>query len=314
MNHEFIEITPHRLLSCKMTSRHETLLTWPCQRNFMSALTSSHTALLVGGDLCHRIAMLMDSTKWTIHGLRRHPITDPYVHWLTADLSQPATLRNLPDDISHVVYAVTPDARTAQAYHHAYPSGLDNLLDALPETFRLERFILISSTAVWPPSEDVVTEDIAPHPVTFNGRIILEAEAILHQRLPELGVVLRLSGLYGPGRTGLLDRLREGCVQAPVGAGHYTNRIHIEDAASACLHLLSLDDPAACYIGTDGHPLETAQFYDALADYLGAPHPERRSAAPSGKRLSNQRLINSGWRPAWPNALQGYQALIDAGA
>lgn len=280
----------------------------------MPALTSSHTALLVGGDLCHRIAMQMDPTQWTVHGLRRHPETDPYVRWLTADLSQPATLQYLPTGISHVVYAAAPDARTAQAYRDAYLTGLDNLLNALPETARLERFILVGSTAVWAPSEDEITEDTPAHSAMFNGEIILEAEALLHGRLPGLSIALRLGGLYGPGRTKLLDHLREGRQQAPAGPGHYVNRIHIEDAASACLHLLTLDDPAPCYIGTDGHPLETALFYDALADQLGIPHPKRRNVAPSGKRLSNQRLLNSGWRPVWPDAIRGYQALIDTGA
>lgn len=280
----------------------------------MPILTSSHTALLVGGDLCHRIAMLMDTAQWTIHGLRRHPVIDPYVNWLTADLSEPATLHDLPADISHVVYAVAPDARTPQAYRQAYLSGLDNLLDALPDTFRLERFILVGSTAVWAPSEEILTEESPTHPEGFNGEIILEAEALLHQRLPGLGIALRLSGLYGPGRTKLLDLLRAGRLRAPAGGGHYANRIHIDDAASACLHLLSLDEPATCYIGTDGHPIETARLYDALADQLGVPHPQRRPAAPSGKRLDNQRLRDSGWLPAWPDAIRGYQALIKAGA
>lgn len=280
----------------------------------MPTLTSSHTALLVGGDLCHRIAMLMDPTQWTIHGLRRRPATDPYVHWLTADLLQAASLHDLPADISHIVYAVAPDARTPHAYRQAYLEGLNNLLDALPETFRLERFILVGSTAVWAPSEDLITEDTPAHPDDFNGEIILEAEALLHQRLPGLSIALRLSGLYGPGRTKVLDLLRAGRLQAPTGTGHYANRIHIEDAASACLHLLNLNEPANCYIGTDGHPIETAKLYDALADQLGVPHPKRHPALPSGKRLSNQRLRDSGWLPAWPDAIQGYQALINAAA
>lgn len=280
----------------------------------MPALTSSHTALLVGGDLCHRIATQMDPTRWTIHGLRRHPETDPYVHWLTADLLQPSLLRHLPTDTSHVVYAVAPDAQTASAYEQAYVTGLGNLLDALPETSRLERFVLVGSTAVWGPSDDEITEETPPHPTGFNGEILLQAEALLRQRLPGVSIALRLSGLYGPGRTRLLDHLREGHIQAPAGPGHYANRIHIDDAASACLHLLALDNPAACYIGTDGHPLETAAFYDALADQLGVPHPKRRNVPPSGKRLSNQRLMDSGWHPAWPDAVQGYRALIHPSA
>ncbi|MBV6274416.1 hypothetical protein KVP09_16100 [Alcaligenaceae bacterium CGII-47] len=275
-------------------------------------LTSSHTALLVGGNLCHHIAMQMDPSKWTAYGLRRHPATDSYIRWLAADLLQPATLLHLPADISHVVYAVAPDERTAPAYREIYLTGLNNLLDALPHNFRLERFILVSSTAVWAPSEEEVTEDTPTHPGRFNGKILLEAEAILRERLPDTGVVLRLSGLYGQGRTHILRRLRDRDLLVPAGPGHYVNRIHIDDAASACLHLLDLDDPAACYIGTDGQPLETAEFYDALADYLGILPLKRHPTAPSGKRLSNQRLVESGWRPDWPNALLGYQTLIDA--
>jgi nucleoside-diphosphate-sugar epimerase len=233
---------------------------------------------------------------------------------MSADLLQPATLRQLPTDISHVVYAAAPDARTPQAYRDAYLLGLDNLLDALPRLSRLERCVLIGSTAVWGASEDEVTEDTPPNPEDFNGEIILQAEDLLHQQLPGLGTALRLSGIYGPGRTQLLDRLREGKIQAPLGPGHFANRIHVQDAASACLHLLGLNDASPCYIGTDGHPLETAHLYDALAAKLGVPPPARRPVAPSGKRLSNRRLRESGWEPAWPNAIQGYQALIDAGA
>lgn len=280
----------------------------------MPTLTSSHTALLVGGDLCHRIAMLMDPTLWTVHGLRRHPVNDPYVHWITADLLEAATLHDLPADISHVVYAVAPDDRTPQAYRQAYLEGLSNLIEALPDTFRLERFILVGSTAVWAPSEDLITEESPTLPESFNGEIILEAEALLRERLPGMGIALRLSGLYGPGRTKLLDLLRAGRLYTPAGPGHYANRIHIDDAASACLHLLNLSEPENCYIGTDDNPIETAALYDALADQLGAPHPECRPMPSSGKRLSNQRLRDSGWRPVWPDALRGYRALIEAGA
>src|SRR3546814_902225 len=138
-----------------------------------------------------------------------------------------------------------------------------------------------------------------------------EAEAALHAFLsPGVGVALRLSGLYGPERLRLLHGLRAGTITAPDGPGHWANRIHIDDAARACAHLLNLADPRPLYIGTDDHPMPTAQLYDALARLMGAPLPARRLQAPSGKQLSNARLRASGWAPEWPSALDWYAAYL----
>src|SRR3546814_17009194 len=84
-------------------------------------------------------------------------------------------------------------------------------------------------------SSDVCSSDL-------NGEILLEAENRLRQSLGHKAVALRLSGLYGPGRTQLLNRLRQ--AQAPViqEPPQWTNRMHIEDAARACAHLLMLDE------------------------------------------------------------------------
>src|SRR5690606_28444401 len=119
---------------------------------------------------------------------------------------------------------------------------------------------------------------------------MLEAEAALHAALPAgVGVALRLAGLYGPGRLRVLEGLRAGTITAPQGPGHWSNRIHIDDAARACAHLLTVNNPLPLYIGTDNHPLPTAQFYDALAQMMGVSLPARQHQAPSGKRLSNAR-------------------------
>lgn len=271
--------------------------------------------LLVGGELCRRVASRLDHEQWMMWGLRRTPVVDDGIRWLAADLAEPASLHGLPHDISHVLYAPSPDARDAASYRAVYPHGLEHLFDALPDPSRLQRFVLVGSTAVWPPTDidhamawiDETQPAIASN---FRSEELLAAERVLHKRLPEQGVVLRLGGIYGPGRTRLIDSLRSGRLIAPAGVGHWSNRIHIEDAASACRHVLGLSDTASCYIGTDGQPTDKATFYDALADLMNVPHPQRQVTPPSGKRLSNSRLIDSGWTPRWSNALAGYQALL----
>ncbi|MCK9540261.1 NAD-dependent epimerase/dehydratase family protein [Dokdonella sp.] len=276
----------------------------------------SENVLLVGGDLCQRVALRLTVRDWNVWRLRRRAVTDPQVRWIQADVADPASLGQLPGAITHVLYAPAPDRREPASYQATYPQGLDNLLHALA-THPLQRFVLVGSSVVWPPSPaqrslSLVDESTPTQAWNFRAEALLQAESLLSGRLPECGVVLRLAGLYGPGRTRLLDALRSGRLTAPEGPGHWSNRIHIDDAASACVHLLTLPRPAPCYIGTDGNPTETAAFHDALAVRLDAPRPQRSHQPPSGKRLSNARLIASGWRPRWPDALAAYAALAAA--
>ena len=271
--------------------------------------------LLVGGELCRRVASGLDPTQWSIYGLRRHPPTASGIRWIPADLGIPETLRKLPDEITHVLYAPAPDARTLASYETVYPAGLGHLLDALEGRASVQRLVLVNSTAVWPAVDAHdpnawVGEDTPARPDSFRGDAMVRAETLLRNRLPERSTTLRLGGIYGPGRTRLLDSLRAGTLVSPDGPGHWSNRIHIDDAASACLHLLGLPQPEACYIGTDGHPTDKGSFYDLLADFLSVPRPSRQVMAPTGKRLSNARLTASGWSPRWPDAIEGYRALL----
>ncbi|HET7268279.1 MAG TPA: NAD-dependent epimerase/dehydratase family protein [Oleiagrimonas sp.] len=279
---------------------------------------TKNVVLLIGGDLCRHVAAQLDPAHWEIWGLRRNPPADASMRWIQADLADPASLRDLPQAISHVAYAPSPDAREPTSYQTTYPLGVTHLLDALVPTNRIKRFVLVGSTVVWPPTDaaDAMTwvdESTPAHADNFRSRAILQAEATLHERLPGCGVALRLGGIYGAGRTRLIERLRSGQLMSPDGPGHWSNRIHIEDAASACIHLLGLSDPADCYIGTDGHPTDTREFHRDLADLLEVPHPASRCLPPTGKRLSNARLVGSGWTPRWPDALAGYRAMLAAG-
>jgi nucleoside-diphosphate-sugar epimerase len=99
----------------------------------------------------------------------------------------------------------------------------------------------------------------------------------------------------------------------PRDAPHWANRIHVDDAAAAVVHLLDLADAQSLYIGADDTPLPLDVLYDDLAKRIGAPLPAA-GAAPAGvgsKRLRNTRLRQSGFRPRWPDAREGYAALLD---
>ncbi len=275
----------------------------------------SEQVLLAGcGDLGMRVAPLLLARGDEVWALRRHPpaLDRSAIHWLQGDLTRPETLRDLPRDITQLIYLPTPDRRDEAAYRAVFVDGLHHLLDAL-DTASLRRVLLVSSSAVYGDhAGDWVDESTPPSPTGFNGRLLCEAEAWLAAQ-PVPSIILRLAGLYGPGRLQLLDRLRAGRASVPRKEKHWANRIHIDDAAAAMAHLLKLSDPLLLYVGADSTPLPLDVLYDHLAELLGGP-PVADGAPPPGvgsKRLSNARLLESGFALRWADSRDGYAALCN---
>ena len=271
--------------------------------------------LLAGcGDLGVRVAQRLLARGDEVWALRRQPPLrdDSGIRWLQGDLTQLETLRVLPAGITRLVYLPTPDRRDESAYRTTFVDGLRHLLEAVGGQ-SLQRVLLVSSSAVYGEhGGDWVDESTPPAPPGFNGKVLLEAEQLFAVQ-PITSIVLRLAGLYGPGRLQLLERLRTGQVQVPRTLPHWANRIHVDDAAAAIVHLLELADPLPLYVGVDSTPLPLDVLYDHLAGLVGAPLPGD-GPAPAGigsKRLSNARLRASGFRPQWPDAREGYAALVD---
>ena len=286
-----------------------------------SATSTAKRVLIAGcGDLGWRVARLLalESASNQSWGLRRNPILEstsdlPGFSWMAADLAQPDTLRDLPKDITHVLYTAAPKARTEADYRAVYRDGLEHLLQAVTSP-ALQRVLFVSSTAVYGDhGAQWIDEDTPTAPKSFNGRVLLETEQWLHSQSAQFETLsLRLSGIYGPGRSYLLDRLRAGQATAPAAESHWVNRIHIEDAAAAVLHLLNLPNPQAIYLVTDSTPLPMRVLYDALAKLVGGAVPLEGAAPASvgSKRLSNARLRDSGFNFKWPDSRDGHAALI----
>ena len=272
--------------------------------------------LLAGcGDLGLRVARRLRERGDAVWALRRQLRSsgEDGIEWLQADLTRPDSLHALPPGITQLVYLPTSDRRDPDAYRATFVEGLRHLLAALGEG-SLRRVLFVSSSAVYGDHHgDWVDEDTPAAPLRFNGTILLEAERLLAAQ-PIRSIVLRLAGLYGPGRLQLLDRLRAGAAPVPRRTPHWSNRIHIDDAAATTAHLLQLSDPAPLYLGVDNTPLPLDVLYDHLARLIGAPRPPD-GPPPVGigsKRLSNARLLASGFVPRWPDARVGYAALIRA--
>lgn len=283
-------------------------------------------ALVAGcGYVGGRLAELLVARGVTTWGLRRGPAGIPNipagVRAVLADVTDPPTLATVPGEVDAVVYAVSPGGRTADAYRAAYVDGVRNVVEAVAgdaDDFGA-RLVLVTSTGVYGHTDGrVVDEETDPEPAGETGRVLLEAEAQARE-LGRPGIVLRLGGIYGPGRTRTIRRVLDGEARCPAPE-RYGNRIHREDAAGAALHLLSLDDPDPVYLGVDTDPAPLRDVYRWIAERAGVPDPceedeeetwEARGRRGTNKRCSSRRLVESGYGFRYPTFREGYGELIE---
>ena len=247
-----------------------------------------------------------------VWGLRRNPSQLPAGFApIAADLSS-SDLASLPRGMDHVVYAASADDSSEAAYVKAYVTGLGRLLSAL-ETAGLRRFFFISSTAVYGQTEGQwVDEDSETTPTSFSGVRMLEAERLLEgSGFPF--TILRCSGIYGPGRTRLIDSLRQGTATS---SARFTNRIHRDDIAGAIVHLLGSSDAPQRLLLSDDEPAPEQEVLRYLAGLLGVPEPQLSTGSSAGpqrgglKRCRNTRLHATGYRLRYPTYREGYAAML----
>lgn len=260
-------------------------------------------------------SLLLDAHD--VWGLRRHTASLPMgVRPVAADLAVAGSLAELPPYLDFVVYMASPGGSDDLLYRTAYAVGLRNLLEALEAQAQHPRRVLfVSSTSVYAQQDGEWVDESSPtQPVHFSGRRVLEAEGALREAAFP-GTVLRLGGIYGPGRTRLVERVREGRAvfrKPPV----YTNRIHRDDAAGALRHLMQLASPESLYLGVDCEPADERTVQSWLAGVLGAPPPrpaasDRDGRPRSNKRCRNDRLRGSGYRFRYPSFREGYRAVLE---
>jgi len=203
-----------------------------------------------------------------------------------------------------------PESHYRAVYYH----GIANLLTALEARAQPpSRVVFSGSTSVYGQNEGSwVTEESPTEPSRFNGKILLEAGALL-ERSPYRTSTVRFGGIYGPGRTWLLRLVSAGtpCAVEPV---RYSNRIHRDDAARAMAHVARLAEPARLYLAVDDEPTPFHEVIHWLADRLGVPRPPSEGAQPSerggNKRCSNQRLRQAGFEFTFPDFKTGYAAVL----
>lgn len=270
------------------------------------------------GDVGGRLAQQLVARQWTVHGLRRDVSRLPAgVVALPADLSDATCPPQWPEQrLDYLVYCVAASQHDEAGYRAAYVDGLRHVLGWLEQHAQAPRRILfVSSSSVYGQAGGEWVDETSPTQAdAFSGRLMLEAEQLLLAS-GFAGTVVRLTGIYGPGRSRFVEQVRQGyrvAEQPPL----YGNRIHVDDAAGLLAFLLlAVEDGQAleeCYIGVDDDPAALFDVVAWLREYLGVTHwSDTESVRRTGsKRCSNARAKALGWTPHYRSFREGYRAML----
>ncbi|MFU8788563.1 MAG: SDR family oxidoreductase [Methylobacter sp.] len=272
--------------------------------------------LIVGcGAIGSELGRVLSAQGHDVTGLKRKPpILPGGIQYFGADISAAADLAALDADFTHAFFIVSPTGRTGQSYRAVYETGLNNLLGKLPKT----QWLMVSSTSVYAQSQgEWVDEDAPAEPTVITSRLIRQAEQSL-MAANGINVVVRFSGIYGPGREYLIRQAlaTPSIQQTPP---YFTNRIHQHDCVGVLAFLLErclagggLDQ---CYIASDDAPAPAWEVMAWLAAQLNCPPPTVKDAADAGmnKRCCNGRLKALGYRFRYPGYKDGYSELASVG-
>lgn len=234
-------------------------------------------------------------------------------------------------DFEAVVNLVSSAGGGLEGYRRSYVEGNRSVVGWLRGR-KVGRYLFTSATSVYPQTDGRwVAEDDVPveaEALSANGAVLREAERlVLGAEGPDFRGVLRLGGIYGPGRHLYLDRLLRGEGVLPGDGEGWLNLIHRDDIVRAILTVLedsAMDPGGGIWNVVDNHPSKKRAIADWLSERVGSG-PVRfdptvgRSASGRrrvGKHAPNRRVSNrkfrewSGWQPQFGDFRAGYASIL----
>jgi nucleoside-diphosphate-sugar epimerase len=218
-------------------------------------------------------------------------------------------------------------------YYLAPPPGegvrdtrIQRFLDGLAHSGQPRRILYISTTGVYGDCKgEWVDETRPPNPQVDRARRRWHAEQLLQDWRRRSGgglVILRVAGIYGPGKLPLA-RLRKRVPMVAESDAPWTNRIHADDLVSACVAAMRRGLDGQAYNACDGTPGNMTDYFNRVADMAGMERPPlislqqaRQELSPGllsylgeSRRLSNARLLrDTGLQLRYPDLASGLPA------
>ncbi|MEQ1627505.1 MAG: NAD-dependent epimerase/dehydratase family protein [Nitrospira sp.] len=197
----------------------------------------------------------------------------PPVQRLRFDLSQPDTWGNIPRDADLLwCFPATPIELVRQF--------------AATLTGSPRRLVVLGSTSAYDQGD---SQEYPPPWISENAPIDLSKPRVQGEeylRREQRAIVLRVAGIYGPGRNPL-DWIRTGRVKS---SRKYVNLIHVEDLAAICLAALERGTPGEAYNVSDGTQRTWEEICLTAEQHWNVRSPQSASTQDTGKRISNAKL------------------------
>ncbi|MFD2257482.1 NAD-dependent epimerase/dehydratase family protein [Luteolibacter algae] len=229
---------------------------------------------------------------------------------IEGDVSEWASVDNFPD-ADAVVHCAASGRGGEEAYRKVYLQGCENLVRRFPRA----KLLFTSSSSVYAQTNgEIVTEESPTQPGRETGKILLAAEKVV---VDAGGIVARLAGIYGPGRSVLLRKFLSGEAVIEEDGSRYINQVHRDDIARAVFHLIDLQKfPGGQIFNVcDSVTMSQLEVYQGLARRFGRDLPPRgprdmnRKRGWTHKQVSNEKLRRSGWEPIYPGFLDAVENL-----
>ncbi|MCW1924795.1 sugar nucleotide-binding protein [Luteolibacter arcticus] len=260
------------------------------------------TLLVCGhGYLGQAISRDFRSAGWQVAALSLSGGADS----LACDLSSPDAVAGLKLSPDFIVHCASSGRGGEALYRAVYLEGCRNLTNRFPGI----PLLFTSSTSVYAQTDgSEVTEESPAEPDRETGKILRETEDLV---LSTGGIVTRLAGIYGPGRSMILKKFLNGEAVIEEDGRRYLNQIHRDDAAAAILCLASQLSTInhQLFNLSDSHPLTQRECYESLSSIFSLPLPPTGPRDPNRKRgwthkqVSNAKLRAIGWEPRFPSFL-----------
>jgi nucleoside-diphosphate-sugar epimerase len=241
---------------------------------------------------------------------------------ITADLDHPDTLNNIHLQNTMVLYSAPPPGGGIN------DTRMSHFLAAIRTGDEPVKIVYLSATSVYGDcGDELVSETMTPQPANHAGKRRLDAERQIlswgkDRQVPV--VILRVSGIYGPGRIPMQRIIDREPLLKESEAG-YTNRIHADDLAAICISAFENGESGDIFNVSDGEVSKMTDYFNAITDLLQLPRLPQVSLAEArqvmsplmfsymteSRKIDNRKMLDKlGVRLKYPTMMKGLRASL----
>jgi nucleoside-diphosphate-sugar epimerase len=292
----------------------------------MNSLAGKRLVVFGCGYVGAAVARWGDAAGLKVTALTRNPATalllrEVGLSTVVADLAGSAWHDDIPGEPEFAVDCVSSGGGGVEAYRRSYVGGMESILGWARAKGRIGTLVYTGSTSVYPQGDGARVDETMPATArNERAQLLLDTEARLAAAGEAVGrrFILRLAGIYGPGRHHLLEQVKAGAIS---GFGqHHLNLIHrddIVDAIAACLAAPATVANEVINLADDGAATK-AEIVRWLASTLGVVEPTFTGEPAEGRGMGtpDRVIVNRkakallGWKPRYPTFREGYAKLL----